>query len=115
MSNYDSSGNLLVNIAQTSGSGASSTSTSAALTSVAAASTSTQLLAANPNRKGASITNNGTANLYIAYGLTASTSLFTAKLPPGALWEMPTTPVWEGAISGIWDVTNGSAVIQEVS
>ena len=115
MSNYDASGNLLVNIATTSGTGATPASTSANLTSVNAATANTALLAANASRKAAYIYNNGGANLYLAYGNTASTIAFTVKIAAYGFFELPATPVWQGAISAIWDSASGSAQITEVS
>ena len=115
MSSYDSSGNLLVNIASTSGSGATPATSNAALTSVNAATTNTALLTANAARKGAYIFNNGGANLYLAYGATASLTAFTVKIAAYGFFELPATPVWQGAISAIWDAASGTAQITEVS
>jgi len=115
MSSYDASGNLLVNIASTSGSGATPAASNATLTSVTAATTSTALLAANPSRKGAYIYNNGGANMYLAYGATASLTAFSVKIAAGSFFELPTTPVWQGALSAIWDSVSGNAQITEVS
>jgi len=117
MSNYDSSGNLLVNIASVGGSGSANTPTSAAatLTSVTAATTNTALLAVNAARKGAYVYNNGNANLYLAYGPNASTATFTVKIPAQGFFESPATPVWQGAISAIWDAASGVANVTEVS
>lgn len=114
---FDSSGNLLVNLNASGGGGAATTPTSSnvALTSVPAATANTALLAANPARKGAYITNNGSANMYLAYGPTASLTAFTVKIAPGGFFELPTTPVWQGAVSAIWDAANGNAQVTEVS
>lgn len=115
MSSYDSSGNLLVNIASTSGSGATPATSNATLSSVNAATNSTALLAANPSRKGAYIYNNGNANMYLAYGATASLTSFSVKIATGGFFELPTTPVWQGALSAIWDAASGVAQITEVA
>lgn len=85
------------------------------LSSVAGSASSVPLLAANANRKAAYFYNDSTANLYLAFSNTASTTAYTVKLPAGAYYEAPTSPVWQGAISGIWDSTSGSVRITEVA
>jgi hypothetical protein len=90
-----------------------STSGTATPTSVASSITSVSLLAANSSRKGTTIWNNSTANLYVELGATASTSAFTARLGAGGYYEIPFT--YTGAISGIWDAANGSALVREFS
>lgn len=94
---------------------ATSVSSSASLKQVSAAITNTSILAANANRKGASIYNNSSANLYLAFGATAATTAFSVKVPPNNLYEFPNPPVWTGAVSGIWDAANGNAQVTEVS
>ena len=88
-----------------------STSGTATPTSVAASITSVSLLAANSARKGTTIWNNSTANLYVELGATASNSAFTARVGAGGYYEVPFT--YTGAISGIWDAANGSALVRE--
>ena len=73
-----------------------STSGTATPTSVAASITSVPLLA---------------ANLYVELGATASNSAFTARVSAGGYYEIPFT--YTGAISGIWDAANGSALVRE--
>ena len=89
---------------------ASSTSTP---TSVAAATTSNTILATNTNRIGATIWNNSTANLYIEFGATATTSAFLAKIAAGGYYELPFR--YTGIISGIWDAANGNALVRELT
>lgn len=91
----------------------SSTSATATPTSVGASITSISLLAANSSRKGTTIWNNSTANLYVELGAIATTSAFTARLGAGGYYEIPFT--YTGAISGIWDAANGSALVREFS
>ncbi|NEU77391.1 hypothetical protein PI95_034210 [Hassallia byssoidea VB512170] len=88
-----------------------STSGTVAATSVAASISSVSLLAANSARKGTTIWNNSTANLYVELGATATTSAFTARVSAGGYYEVPFT--YTGAISGIWDAVNGSALVRE--
>ncbi|GAX46206.1 hypothetical protein NIES4075_72270 [Tolypothrix sp. NIES-4075] len=88
-----------------------STSGAATPSSVDASTTSVNLLAATSARKGATIWNNSTANLYVELGATATTSAFTAKVGAGGYYEIPFT--YTGVISGIWDAVNGKALIRE--
>jgi hypothetical protein len=85
-----------------------------AVTSVASSAVSVTLLAANANRKGAMITNDGTANLFVKLGAVASATSYTAKLIPGAYYEVP-PPVYTGVIDGIWDVAVGNARVTETT
>ena len=84
----------------------------AALTQVTGVTSSVAILAANANRKEALIFNNSTANLFLAFTGTASTSAFTVKLAAGASYVLP-TPLYKGVISGIWDAANGTAQVTE--
>ncbi|MCV3213021.1 hypothetical protein OGM63_05680 [Plectonema radiosum NIES-515] len=88
-----------------------STSGTVAATSVTASTSSVSILAANLARKGTTIWNNSTANLYVELGATASTSAFTARVGASGYYEVPFT--YTGAISGIWDAVNGSALVRE--
>jgi hypothetical protein len=90
-----------------------STSSTATPTSVAASTSSVSLLSANSARKGATIWNNSTANLYVELAATASILAFTARVGAGGYYEVPFT--YTGAISGIWDVANGSALVRELT
>lgn len=89
------------------------TSGTATPTSVTASTTNVVLLAANSVRKGTTIWNNSTANLYVELGATASTSAFTARVGAGGYYEIPFT--YTGVISGIWDAANGSALVRELT
>ena len=84
----------------------------AALTQVASNTASVTILAANANRKEALIYNNSTANLYLAFTGTASTTAFTVKLATNTAYALP-TPLYKGVISGIWDAANGTAQVTE--
>ncbi|AFY31602.1 hypothetical protein [Calothrix sp. PCC 7507] len=90
-----------------------SSSSTSTPTTVSASTSSGSLLSANSNRQGATIWNNSTANLYIEFGSSASTSAFTAKLSAGGYFEVPYK--FTGAISGIWDAANGNALIRELT
>ncbi|BAS54928.1 hypothetical protein NIES2135_58070 [Leptolyngbya boryana NIES-2135] len=87
------------------------TSSNVVASAVTASTTSVQLLAANANRKSASILNNGTGILYVELGATASTSAFTISLNNGDLYELPIA--YTGNIAGIWSATGGNALVRE--
>lgn len=73
----------------------------------------TQLLAANVNRRGATIANDSTSVLYVSFGTNAaSASAFTVKLAAAAYYEVPFG--YTGAIRGIWASVNGNARVTEV-
>lgn len=91
---------------------ATASSATSTPSSVAAAITSGVILAANSNRKGATIWNESTANLFIEFGATASTIAFTAKLTAGGYYEVPF--YYTGVISGIWAAANGNALVREL-
>lgn len=78
------------------------TSTTAVTSSVADNNVSQTLLAANSSRKGFSVYNDSTVNLFIAFGATASTTSFNTMVRPGGTYEMFGRGVYIGAVSGIW-------------
>lgn len=83
------------------------------LVSVAAAITTGVLRNANTARRGCTIFNDSTNNLFVAFAATASTTAFTVKVLAGGYYEVPER--YTGVISGIWDGTNGAARITELS
>lgn len=90
------------------------TSGATVATTVASSATQTTILAANPNRKGASIYNNSTANLLVdlipATG-SVDAATFGLKIPSQSYYELPFG--YTGAIMGLWDAVNGSALVRE--
>lgn len=84
------------------------------VTSVASSTSSVQLLASNSSRKGGTIYNDGSNNLFVKFGVTASTTSYTVKIPATGYYELP-SPIYTGEIDGIWDVASGSARITELS
>ncbi|MDZ7966867.1 MAG: hypothetical protein RM368_18125 [Nostoc sp. DedSLP03] len=90
-----------------------STSGTSTPTTVASSTSSQTILAANSNRKGATIWNDSTATLYLEFGTTATTSAFTVKLSPGGYYEVPFH--YTGVISGIWSTANGNALVRELT
>lgn len=82
--------------------------------STVAASTSIQtIISANSNRKGLTIWNDSTANLFIDFDSAASASDFAVKISAGGYYEMPFD--YTGVISGIWSAANGNALVREFS
>lgn len=84
----------------------------AILASVAGSASSVTLFAANKAARGRIVVNDSTANLFLAYGATATTSAYTAKISPAGYWEGP-KPLYRGVISGIWDAAAGNARLTE--
>lgn len=86
--------------------------------SVASSASNVTLLAASNSRKGATITNDSSAVLYIKLGATASTTSYTVTLAgsasaPFAYYEVPFGYV--GIIDGIWASATGNARITELT
>lgn len=110
----DNRGRLLVNTTgdptATPTGGQSATATTSAVADSAA---SVQLLAANTSRKGATITNDSTAVLFVKCGTTATTTDYTVQVNSGQYWECPFS--YTGRIDGIWatDPNTGAARITE--
>jgi len=96
-----------------------SPATTSTRTSVAGAASDTLLLAANVDRKGATITNDSSAMLYVALGTAAATtSDYTVTLvgssgAPFAYYEVPFA--WADEIRGIWASATGHARITELT
>lgn len=81
--------------------------------SVTATTVDTLLLAANTARRGAAVTNDSTAALYLSLGTTtASATTYTVKIPAGGYYEVPFG--YTGQIRGIWSSANGAARLTEV-
>jgi hypothetical protein len=58
------------------------------------------LFASNTARRGASVFNNATSDLYLHLGSGASTETFTLKIAAGGYYEVPFW--WTGIVTGIW-------------
>ncbi len=91
----------------TTGAGSAAT---AVVTRVATSTANQTLLAANANRKGATIENNSTANLFVKLGATASitggSESFTVRIPQHGYFEVPFG--YTGIIDGISDAADAS-------
>ena len=86
-----------------------------AVTSVVSSASNVTLLAENHRRLGASVHNDSTANLYLKFGATASTSSFTIKIAANTFWAFPGPTMYTGIVDGIWDAANGNARMTETS
>lgn len=84
------------------------------VTSIPSAVTASVLAAADLGRVGFLIYNDSSADLYVKYGLEASTTDFTFKLAPGQTYEAPVAPNYVGVITGIWGAVNGAARVTEL-
>jgi hypothetical protein len=85
----------------------------ATITSVAGSATNVLLLAGNSNRFGATIYNDSTSPLYIAFFAASSLSQFTVKVLAGGYYEVPFG--FTGDINGIWESATGDARITEMT
>jgi hypothetical protein len=96
--------------------GGATVATTGTPTSVASSTTAATLLAANANRRGATIYNESTAVLYLALftHTSVSTTVYTLQIAAGGYYELP-QPVVLGEVSGVWAAANGSARITELT
>lgn len=110
-----SSAKIIDGVLQTGAVLTSTAITASTLSDVASSATNVTLLAANASRIGAIITNDSTADLFIKFGTTATTSSFTAKLSTNDAFVIDSALLYKGAIDGIWSSANGFARITEFS
>jgi hypothetical protein len=85
-------------------------------TSVADNAASTTILASNANRRGATVTNDSSATLYLLLGSTAaSTTNYTARIVQYGYYEVPFG--YTGQLTGIWasDPNDGAARVTEIT
>lgn len=75
---------------------------------IATGGTAQQMMAANANRRGYSVQNQSTGDLYINALAAATIDYHSLKIPAGSLYESPPTHVGPGAIS-IIGATTGQA------
>jgi hypothetical protein len=81
--------------------------------SVGDSASSATLLSANTSRKGFTIVNESTADLYVKYGTTASLTDYTVKLPPYSTMHEES---YTGRVDGIWSSdAGGNARITELT
>jgi hypothetical protein len=83
-------------------------------TSIPRNAASVTLLASNTARKGGTIYNDAAANLFIIFGVTATTAAFTVRLQNTDYYEIPFN--YTGVIAGIWASAGaGNAVMSELT
>lgn len=85
---------------------------SAVVTSVPASIAAVDLLTANTLRRGASIYNNSSSELFIKLGAGASSTSFTYRAATNSYFEVPFN--YTGLITGVWASANGAALVTEV-
>jgi hypothetical protein len=78
--------------------------------SLASAATSAQLLAANANRIGLTLTNTDANGVYVYFGTTATATKFTVLIPADGYYEMP-QPIYTGRIDAIWSANGSGSLI----
>lgn len=83
------------------------------VTVVASIITTSTILAANVNRKGATIYNDSTKILYLTLAATTTLTAYTVQLAKQSYYEVPYH--YTGIISGLWSAANGSAVVTELT
>lgn len=82
-------------------------------TSIPASITSTQILAANANRKGVMIMNDGTAILRLSFTSPATSTNSFVAIPASSFLMLDPHLIGTGAIYGIWAAANGTAQVTE--
>lgn len=83
------------------------------VTSVNASTSNQTLLASNASRVGAIIFNDSTANLFLKFGITASTTSFTVLVGGKGYYEIPFS--YTGQLDAVWSTNVGAARITELS
>lgn len=82
---------------------------------VTASTTAQELAPANNDRVQGQIFNESTAVLYIRWGTTASSALYTAQIQPRGFYELPRVNPYVGPIWGVWAAANGRAMVTEAT
>jgi hypothetical protein len=84
------------------------------VTRVASGISSHLLVAANINRKGLMFYNDGSAQQFIKFGATASTTDFSIRMTAQSYLEVP-LPIYTGQIDVISSTTNGAIQVTELT
>ena len=80
---------------------ANSPAETATMTAKSASGSSAVILSANVLRKSVTFYNGGSTICYLAFGATATTSVFTVQIAASASYSLA-TPIYRGVISAIW-------------
>jgi hypothetical protein len=86
---------------------------SATLTSLASSTSTQTVLVANSNRRGFILVNESTANCYIAFAATTTTTAYTILLNANMTYQNE-AQIYIGDISCKWSAVNGSLRITEL-
>jgi hypothetical protein len=86
----------------------------AGVTTVASSATVVTLQAANADRRGLAIYNDGKQKLYVKLGAAASLIDFTVMIDKQEYYELP-QPMYVGEVTGIWDSVDGDARVTELT
>lgn len=86
----------------------------ATVTAVAASVTAVTLFVGTGQVAYRSVYNDSTSTLYLKYGSSSSTALYTAQVQPQGFYDIPGS-IYTGLVTGIWLAANGSAMCTEVS
>lgn len=88
--------------------------TAGTITSVALATSSFTVLAANTARKGATIYNDSSNDVYLAFASSATTSAYSVKIPPAGYYELPSGLIYRAVISAIALTATGNLRVTEL-
>jgi len=91
-----------------------SPASSATVTSVNAGVFATTLLTANSSRKMVTFFNDSNATVYVKLGTDVTGALYSFRIFPLGYYELP-SPIYQGAITGLWSAQNGSIKITEIT
>jgi len=114
--NATAGGNLKISLEEVNGIDPLPTSVPArtpTTTSVASSATSVTILTANVNRKGFSISNISTSNLYLSFTNPATVTNSFIEVPAGAFLLLDQQLIIGNVIYGIWASANGTAQVTE--
>lgn len=92
---------------------APTTAENGAVTSVNASASNTTILAANSNRRGATVFNDSTAIVYLKLGSGSSSTSFTVRMDGYGYYEVPFG--YTGVITGTWASATGAARVTELT
>jgi hypothetical protein len=81
--------------------------------SVASSASSTLILAANTNRKGFSVSNISTSNLFLSFTNPATTTNCFIQVPANSFLLLDQQLIVPNAIYGIWTAANGTCQVTE--
>jgi hypothetical protein len=81
--------------------------------SVASSASSTLILAANTNRKGFSVSNISTSNLFLSFTNPATTTNCFIQIPANSFLLLDQQLIVPNAIYGIWTAANGTCQVTE--